>query len=58
MSDILKMAHDMAKDLHSVGALDQAAARMMDELCLPKARKKRESQVSQTKLGNDLSSTR
>lgn len=58
MSDILKMAHDMAKDLHSIGALNQAAAKMMDELCLPKARKERVSQVSQTKLGNDLSSTR
>lgn len=51
MSDILKMAHDMAKDLHSVGALDQAAARVMDELCLPKARKQREPQVSQAELG-------
>jgi hypothetical protein len=58
MSDILKMANDMAKDLHSVGALDQAAAKMMDELCLPKARKEREPQVSQAALGNDLSSTR
>ena len=54
MSDILKMAHDMAKDLHSVGALDQAAARMMDELCLPKARKERESLPSQPESGHDL----
>ncbi len=32
MSEILTTAHDMAKDLHAVGALDAAAMRMMDEL--------------------------
>lgn len=38
MSDILEMAHDMAKDLHAVGAMDAITMRMMDELCLPKKR--------------------
>lgn len=38
MSDILEMAHDMAKDLHSVGAMDAITMRMIDELCLPKKR--------------------
>lgn len=38
MSDILHMAHDMAKDLHAVGAMDAITMRMMDELCLPKKR--------------------
>ena len=32
MGEILTTAHDMAKDLHAVGALDAAAMRMMDEL--------------------------
>lgn len=38
MSDILTMAHDMAKDLHKVGAMDNITMRVMDELCLPKKR--------------------
>ena len=38
MSDILNMAHDMAQDLHAVGAMDAITMRMMDELCLPKKR--------------------
>jgi putative transcriptional regulator len=35
MSEILEMAHDMAKDLHDVGAMDAITMRMMGELCLP-----------------------
>ncbi|CAH0357283.1 hypothetical protein [Sphingobium sp. CECT 9361] len=38
MSDILDMAHDMAMDLHAVGAMDATMIRMMDELCLSKKR--------------------
>jgi putative transcriptional regulator len=38
MSDSLDMAHDMATDLHAVGAMDAITMRMMDELCLPKKR--------------------
>lgn len=38
MSGILDMTHDMAKDLHAVGAMDVITMRMMDELCLPKKR--------------------
>jgi putative transcriptional regulator len=38
MSDILDMTHDMAKDLHEVGAMDDITMRAMDRLCLPKAR--------------------
>lgn len=38
MSDILDSAHDLAKDLHAVGAMDTITMRMMDELCLPKKR--------------------
>lgn len=39
MSDILNMAHDMAKDLHKVGAMDDITMRVMDELCLPTPRR-------------------
>lgn len=38
MSEILKMAHDMALDLHEVGALDALTLRKMDLLCLPPKR--------------------
>jgi len=30
---ILDMAHNLAKDLHVVGAMDAMTMRMMDELC-------------------------
>ena len=32
MSEVLATAHNMAKDLHAVGAMDAAAMRMVDEL--------------------------
>ncbi|MFG5382894.1 helix-turn-helix domain-containing protein [Yoonia sp. R2-816] len=35
MSDILDIAHDMAKDLHEVGAMDDITMRVMDKLCIP-----------------------
>jgi putative transcriptional regulator len=38
MSEILKAAHELAKDLHAVGATDAITMRMMDELCLPPKR--------------------
>lgn len=39
MSDILKLAHETAKDLHKVGAMDDITMRMMDQLCLPDIKK-------------------
>lgn len=38
MSDILEIAHYMAKDLHGVGAMDDITLRRIEELCLPEAR--------------------
>jgi putative transcriptional regulator len=38
MSEILKAAHELSQDLHSVGAMDAITMRMMDELCLPPKR--------------------
>ena len=38
MSKILDAAHEMARDLHRVGAMDDLTMRQMDLLCLPPAR--------------------
>jgi putative transcriptional regulator len=38
MIEILDIGHDMAKDLHAVGAMNANTMRMMDELFLPKKR--------------------
>jgi len=38
MSDILKTAHDLARDLHEIGAMNTITMRMVDELCLPPRR--------------------
>lgn len=35
MSDILDVAHDMAKDLHEVGAMNDITIRVMDHICVP-----------------------
>lgn len=35
MSEILKVAHDMAQGLHEAGAMDDLTMRKMDVLCLP-----------------------
>ena len=36
MSEILDMAHDMAHDLHEIGAMDGITMRVMDRICVPK----------------------
>jgi putative transcriptional regulator len=38
MSKALKNMHDLAKDLHEVGAMDSITMKVMDDLCLPEAR--------------------
>ena len=38
MSEILNIAHDMAKDLFKVGAMDEITMREIDALCLPPKR--------------------
>lgn len=38
MSKILESSHELAQDLHAVGAMDAITMRMMDELCLPPKR--------------------
>lgn len=35
MSKILETAHEMARDLHSVGAMSDVIMRQMGKLCLP-----------------------
>lgn len=36
MSEILDIAHEMAKDLYSVGAMDEATMLKVEELCYGK----------------------
>ena len=38
MSEILGVAHYIAKDLHEVGAMENVTMRVIDELCLSKPR--------------------
>jgi putative transcriptional regulator len=38
MSKILETAHEMAQDLHEVGAMTELTMRQMDVLCLPAKR--------------------
>jgi putative transcriptional regulator len=38
MSEILNIAHDMAKDLFKVRAMDEITMREIDTLCLPPKR--------------------
>ena len=37
MSKVLKDMHDLAVDLHEVGAMDSTTMKAMDELCLSKS---------------------
>ena len=55
MSDILDSAHDMAKDLHAVGAMDAITMRMMDELCLPEKRTFTAADVRRIRRGTRMS---
>ncbi len=55
MSNILDVAHEMAKDLHEVGALDTITMRMMDELCLPKKRSFTAAEIRQIRTGARMS---
>ena len=55
MSDILDQAHDMAKDLHAVGAMDAITMRMMDELCLPEKRTFTAADVRRIRRGTRMS---
>ena len=55
MSDILDMAHELAKDLHDVGAMDALAMRMMDELCLPQKRSFTAAQVRRIRARTRMS---
>ena len=38
MSDILSMCHDLAKDLHQVGAMNAASLRKLEKICASKAK--------------------
>ena len=55
MSDILDVAHDMAKDLHAVEAMDAITMRMMDELGLPEKRSFTAADVQRIRRGTRMS---
>ena len=55
MSEILKVAHEMAKDLFKVGAMDEITMRTMDALCLPPKRSFRPEDIQRIRTANHVS---
>ncbi len=55
MSDILDMAHDMAKDLHEVGAMDDITMRVMDRICVPEKPSFSASRIKQIRATTRMS---
>jgi putative transcriptional regulator len=61
MSKALKNMHDLAKDLHEVGAMDSITMKVMDNLCLPEARQFSQDDVrkirNETKMSQPVFAT-
>ena len=55
MSEILDIAHDMARDLLKAGALDEMTMRKVNALCLPPKRAFRPEDIRRIRLGNHVS---
>jgi len=55
MSEILNIAHDMAKDLFKVGAMDEITMREIDTLCLPPKRPFMPEDIRRIRLANHVS---
>jgi len=55
MSEILNIAHDMAKDLFKVGAMDEITMREIDTLCLPPKRPFLPEDIRRIRLSNHVS---
>jgi len=55
MSEILNIAHDMAKDLFKVGAMDEITMREIDSLCLPPKRLFRPEDIRRIRTANHVS---
>jgi len=55
MSEILDIAHDMARDLLKAGALDEMTMRKVNALCLPPKRAFRPEDIRRIRLANHVS---
>ncbi len=55
MSEILNIAHDMAKDLFKVGAMDEITMREIDALCLPPKRPFRPEDIRRIRAASHVS---
>ena len=55
MSEILDIAHDMARDLLKAGAMDEMAMRKVNALCLPPKRAFRPEDIRRIRLANHVS---
>ena len=55
MSEILDIAHEMARDLCKVGAMDEITMRKIDELCLPTKRSFQPEDIRRIRSANHVS---
>lgn len=55
MSEILDIAHEMARDLFKVGAMDEITMRKMEALCLPKKRALNPDDIRRIRTANHVS---
>ena len=55
MSEILDIAHDLARDLFKAGAMDEITMRQVKALCLPFKRAFRPDDIRRIRLANHVS---
>jgi putative transcriptional regulator len=55
MSEILDIAHDMARDLVKVGAMDEITMHKLDALCLPVKRPLKPEDIQRIRAANHVS---
>ena len=55
MSEILDIAHDMARDLLKAGAMDEITMRKVNALCLPPKRAFRPEDIRRIRMANHVS---
>ncbi len=55
MTEILDVAHEMAKDLFKAGAMDEITMHTMDALCLPPKRSFRPEDIRRIRTANHVS---
>ena len=55
MSEILDIAHELARDLFKVGAMDEITMHKMDVLCLPTKRPLKPEDIRRIRKANQVS---